>query len=310
MVVAMKRQTKTLLGGIAVGGAIVLAARALKLKPGTEAAPPACAPPVDDPEAAEAHGAAVRPGRRFGRQFWLFWFTPLIAITAACVASSVPLFFGAFPGTAGATLSAPTGGIIFLIDAKPGSSSEIQREELRTKVKAETWTTGFQGADMLTLELDFPTTLTGARWYIVASGQYLPNQDLNTNLFCDIGFRVVREPQRIRCKDTEFNGSSGVEYRYDDQIGTKGGDGKIWAPVNSLTGYYAKAAAIITGIVSARTDTPTQVSIPFRTPQVAHPGGDDLVRLAPIGVFDNTECIRRREIRTRNAVSAVVYRAN
>jgi hypothetical protein len=287
MVVAMRRGTKRLLGGIAVGGAVLLAAWALDIKSRTEVSAPASSPPADDPEAAEVDHTPVGPDRQFDRRFWLSWFLPLMAITVACIASSVPLFFGAFPGTAGATLSAPTGGILFLIDAKAGTSSGEERAKLATKVKAETWTTGFDGADMLSLKLEFPATLAGARWYIAASGQYFPDQRLDTNLFCDIGFRVVREPHRIRCQDTEFNGSTGVEYRYDDQIGSTVGDGKIWAPINSLAGYEAKEVAVLTGVVSAWTDTSTQISIPFRTPQVAHPGGDDLVRLAPIGVSDD-----------------------
>jgi hypothetical protein len=48
----------------------------------------------------------------------------------------------------------------------------------------------------------------------------------------------------------------------------------------------AERAAIITGTVSAEPHTPTRIFIPYRTPRVEHPGGDERVRLAPIGVTD------------------------
>jgi hypothetical protein len=88
---------------------------------------------------------------------------------------------------------------------------------------------------------------------------------------------------RIRCRDT---GSTGIEYRYKDQLGAPL-NGQISAPIDSLNGYDPRTAAIITGVTGNGLDLITRVFIPHHSPRREHPAGDDLVRLAPIAVYDN-----------------------
>lgn len=174
-----------------------------------------------------------------------------------------------------------------LLDAKAPSFNPGKHQVPATAVTAKTWTTGYEGINEINLRLDFPPVLAGSRWFVVTSGQYFPDQTFDDKLFCDVGGQAIHEPNRIRCRDNPSDGSNDVEYRYDDQIGSPSGrDGPILAPIDSLIGFDADAAAVITGTVSSRADTPTSISIPYRTPHESRPGGDHLVRLAPIGVTD------------------------
>jgi hypothetical protein len=272
--------------------------------PAVEAGPTAAEPPAEAELTAEAERATgpqpergtptpaapdAAAQRRFDRRFWLVWALPLTAIAVISVLIAYPLFISAYPGTSGPGPAAPRGGILLLIDAKArgfdNTDVSLRGPEPTVAVTAETWTTGFEGVSELLLNLSFSQVAAGSQWYIVASGQYFPDERLDRRLFCETEPQVVQEPDRIRCRDTGFNGSTGIEYRYRDQIGSVSGD-KINLPINSLVGFDADSAVVITGTVSAQADVPTQIFVPYRSPQVERPGGDELVRLAPVGFMD------------------------
>ncbi|MFD6568532.1 hypothetical protein [Micromonospora profundi] len=232
---------------------------------------------------------AAAPRQRFDRQYWLSWALPLTAIAVVSVLIAYPLFISAYPGTSGPVPAAPNGGILLLIDAKPrgvdNTDLSSHGPEPSVAVTAETWTTGFEGVSELLLELSFSQVAAGSQWYVVASGQYFPDARLDRSLFCESGPQVVQELDRIWCRDTGLNGSNGVEYRYRSEIGSASGD-KINAPIDSLVGFDAQSAVVITGTVSAETGVPTRIFVPYRSPQAERPSGDELVRLAPVGVTD------------------------
>ncbi|MEH0824393.1 MULTISPECIES: hypothetical protein [Micromonospora] len=249
----------------------------------TELAP---VPPTDTSFPVEASPVVAR---RFDRGFWLVWALPLTAVAVISVLVAYPLFISAYPGTSGPVPAAPRGGILLLIDAKARGLDNTAGRTIGTKpdaaVSAETWPTGFDGVSELLLKLTFSKDAAGSQWYVVASGQYFPDMRLDRSLFCGPKLEVAQEADRIRCLDTGLNGSTRIEYRYGDQIGSASGD-KIIAPIDSLVGYDAASAVVITGTVSAEQDVPTQIFIPHRSPQLERPGGDEMVRLAPIGVAD------------------------
>lgn len=254
----------------------------------TAAAEFATGPPAET-ETPTPAGAGTVPGGRFDRQFWLVWALPLTAVAVISVLVAYPLFASAYPGTSEPVPAAPAGGILLLVDAKARgfdtTDGSFRGPEPTVAVTAETWSTGIEGVSELLLELTFSQVAAESHWYIVASGQYFPDERLDQNLFCEAGPHVVQEPDRIRCRDTGLNGSNGIEYRYRDQIGSASHD-KINLPIDSLVGFDADSAVVITGVVSAEADVSTRIFIPYRSPQVERPGGDELVRLAPIGVRD------------------------
>jgi hypothetical protein len=222
------------------------------------------------------------------RSFSRVWVLPLLALTIVSTLGAAWLFLDAYPGAGESDTSRPTGGLLLLIDAKaPGmdaAGADSQALAPAVAVTVDTWTTGSDGVNILLVKLAFPVTAAGSHWFIVASGQYYPDRELDQNLFCLTGFFVIQETDRIRCRDTPTEGSVGVEYRHNDELGFIDGD-TIYGPIDSLAGFDAQRAAIITGTVS-EPDTLTRIFIPYRTPRVDHPGGDERVRLAPIGVTD------------------------
>jgi hypothetical protein len=108
------------------------------------------------------------------------------------------------------------------------------------------------------VKLTFPVTAAGSRWYVVASGQYYPDRKLDQNLFCFTGFLVIPETDRIRCRDTPGEGSVGVEYRYNDELGSTERD-TINGPIDSLAGFDAERSV-------SRSPWEFEVAVPHLSP--------------------------------------------
>jgi hypothetical protein len=247
------------------------------------------AEPAGPPPSIALAATDEKPGTRFDRQFWVVWALPLLTLTIVSALGARWLFLGAYPGADESDSHQPTGGLLLLIDSKAtgidSAGVSSQAPVPAVALAAETWPTGFDGANELMVKLTFPVTAARSHWYVVASGQYYPDRNLDQNLFCLNGFLVVPETDRIRCRDSPGEGSVDVQYLYNDQLGSTDRD-TIRGPIDSLEGFDPERAAIITGTVSTESETPTRIFIPYRAPLVEHAGGDERVRLAPIGVTD------------------------
>jgi hypothetical protein len=231
-------------------------------------------------------------GRRNDIRFLLIFVVPLLALTFITAIGAWVIFRKAYPDITSDPSTAPTGGVILLVDAKaPGIDPQVgpsRDPALSANVTAEMWITGYREISELMLKMRFVNGKPGTRWYIVASGQYFPDPQLDSNMFCDNATQVVKMRGRIRCRNIGLTGSKDIEYRYNDRIGSPF-DGKITAPLDSVDGYDARSAAIITGVIGSDPDEVTRVFVPHHTPLRQYPGGDHLVRLAPVLLRDDGE---------------------
>jgi hypothetical protein len=241
------------------------------------------------PEVAHSTSANKRGRRRrVPVRFLMIWALPLLLLAAGTLGGAWALFSNAYLNAGNNNTPIPTGGVLLLADAKsPGMDwhSRAVNRTLAASITAETWVTGDPGISELMLKMWFTNAKPGTRWYVVASGQYFPDSKFSSNMFCD-NPPQVRLASRIPCRDTLGNGSRNIEYRYRDQIGAPH-DGEIDGPLDSVDGYDSRSVAVITGVIGPDLAVATRVFVPYHTPPRQQPSGDEVISLAPIGLYDN-----------------------